>query len=338
MTKDKNLEKAGNCETSPTWLSWASHSTDPDLLRAVARNPNTSLKDLLRLWGLFPEEAIHNPVLTLWEFTGAKSVADKIPKDILLKIYQTWLFKTDAPVPESLISSDWRIYFMNKLNGSWHIPLHYFVRDVNSKVRLALLEKCLPQYFEKNGSARFPQNAVQSLVCDPTPGIIKALTIAVAEKWLVLEEENPAFWEKVARDFYALGVKNLDEHLSRWEVLPTDVIKAMADGAKPAIVANLALLRACPDALHEQWASDGDPAVRAAVARSTHIKSLQTSFLDDPSTKVRAALAMAKRTAFAESPASFNCAARDANRAPVKRALVRASPVSIRRSTVSGGK
>jgi hypothetical protein len=285
------LEKARDCETLPTWLSWASHSTDPDLLREVARNPNTPMEDLLRLWGMFPDEVIHNPVVTLWEFTGSKSVSHKIPKDLLFKIYQAFLSKSVTQIPETLISSDWRIYFIKNLNGSWHIPPHYFVRDINPKVRLVLVEKVLPQYFEKNGAARFPLDAVQSLLSNASPDLVKAFVLAVAERWLVLEEENPAFWEKAAREFYSLDGEGIREHLSRWDFLSTDVIEAIADRATPAIQANLALLRGCPDALHERWAGDENPEVRAAVARSTSIKALHAQFLEDSHHEVRAALA-----------------------------------------------
>jgi hypothetical protein len=43
------LEKAGDCRTEPGWLARAARSVDPDILKAVARNPNTPKRNLFRL-------------------------------------------------------------------------------------------------------------------------------------------------------------------------------------------------------------------------------------------------------------------------------------------------
>jgi hypothetical protein len=84
------LEMAQDCQTDADWLARASHWADTNVLKAVARNPNTPDKVLLKLWEKFPETILENPVITLWEFSSSKPIAERIPKKVLFFLIKTF--------------------------------------------------------------------------------------------------------------------------------------------------------------------------------------------------------------------------------------------------------
>jgi len=286
-----DLEMAKDCLTPPDWLARAARSSDEAVLNAVARNPNTPKRELFRLWMKFPEAAAENPVVTLWEFTSSKSVSSVIPKRILVSIYQGFLMQPGMSIPEALIPVEWRIYFLQSNDFEPRIPLHWFVRDPNVEVRLALLQRALQERFEKCGPAPFPLESIELLLADAPLVIQEAFACAVAKKWIAVEEDSVEFLEKTARHLYSLELEILHEHLSRWECLPPDLIAALSKHGAPRVLANLASLPRCTLADHEHLAMNDFPEVRAAVARFTRSSALQERFFGDPAPEVRAGLA-----------------------------------------------
>lgn len=282
---------AGNCLTPPDWLARAARSLDEAVLKAVARNPNTPKRELFRLWRRFPEAAAENPIVTLWEFTSSKSVASVIPKRVLVSIYQGFLMRPDACIPQALIPVKWRIYFLKSNDFEPQIPLCFFVRDTNVEVRLAVLQRALQEQFEKSGSVSFPLEFMELLLADAPLEILQAFACAVAKKWIAVGEDSVEFLEKTARHLYALEIEGLHEHLSRWECLPADLIAALSKRGGPRILVNLTALPGCTLADHERLAGNEFPEVRAAVARFTRSPALQERLFCDPSPEVRAGLA-----------------------------------------------
>jgi len=289
--KRAQLEMAENCQTEPSWLVWASRLPDADILKGVARNPNTPKKELFRLWEMFPETVTENPILTLWEFTSSKPVSSVIPKSVLFSLYQEFLLRRDLAIPDALIPTEWRIYFLKSDDFCPKIALHYFVRDPNERVRLYLLQNALKVSFKECGSAKFPLESVEELLLAASPAILLAFACAVAKKWLVVETDTTDFLEKTARYLHALGLDEMLEHLSCWEVLPTDLIEDLARCDKPAILTNLVALPRCTRAMQERLARHTFPEVRAAVARYTTYAELHEFFAADPNSQVRAGLA-----------------------------------------------
>jgi hypothetical protein len=286
-----DLEMAGDCLTPPDWLARAARSSDEAVLNAVARNPNTPKRELFRLWMKLPEAAAENPVVTLWEFTSSKSVSSVIPKRVLVSIYQGFLMRSGMSIPEALIPVEWRIYFLQSNDFEPRIPLHWFVRDPNVEVRLALLQRALQERFEKCGPALFPFESLELLLADAPLVIQEAFACAVAKKWIAVEEDSVEFLEKTARHLYSLELEILHEHLSRWECLPPDLIAALSKHGAPRVLANLASLPRCTPADHEHLAMNDFPEVRAAVARFTRSTALQERLFGDPAPEVRAGLA-----------------------------------------------
>jgi len=289
--KRAQLEMAGNCQTEPSWLAWASRLSDPDILKAVAVNPNTPKKELFRLWEMFPETVTENPILTLWEFTSSKPVSSVIPKSVLFSLYQEFLLRRDLTIPEALIPTEWRIYFLKSDDFRPKIPLHLFVRDPNEQVRIYLLQNALKMSFKEVGSAKFPLESVEELLLSASPAIHLAFACAVAKKWLVVETDTFDFMEKTARHLHSLATDEMVEHLSCWEALPPDIIEDLARCDKPAILTNLAALPRCPRAMQERLARHIFPEVRAAVARYTTCAELHEFFAADLNSQVRAGLA-----------------------------------------------
>jgi len=286
-----DLEMAKDCMTPPDWLARAARSSDEAVLNAVARNPNTPKRELFRLWMKLPEAAAENPVVTLWEFTSSKSVSSVIPKRVLVSIYQGFLMRSGMSIPEALIPVEWRIYFLQSNDFEPRIPLHWFVRDPNVEVRLALLQRALQERFEKCGPAPFPLESIELLLADAPLVIQEAFACAVAKKWIAVEEDSVEFLEKTARHLYSLELEILHEHLSQWECLPPDLITALSKHGAPRVLANLASLPRCTLADHEHLAMNDFPEVRAAVARFTRSSALQERFFGDPAPEVRAGLA-----------------------------------------------
>jgi hypothetical protein len=239
----------------------------------------------------FPEAAAENPVVTLWEFTSSKSVSSVIPKRILVSIYQGFLMRSGMSIPEALIPVEWRIYFLQSNDFEPRIPLHWFVRDPNVEVRLALLQRALQERFEKCAPAPFPLESIELLLADAPLVIQEAFACAVAKKWIAVEEDSVEFLEKTARHLYSLELEILHEHLSRWECLPPDLIAALSKHGAPRVLANLTSLPRCTLADHEHLAMNDFPEVRAAVARFTRSSALQERFFGDPAPEVRAGLA-----------------------------------------------
>jgi hypothetical protein len=285
------LEKAGDCQTESGWLARASRSSDPDVLKAVARNPNTPKRDLFRLWEMYPETVLQNPILTLWEFTSSKPVASQIPKAVLFSLYQNFLLRRDLSMPEALIPAEWRIFFMKSDDFRPKIALHYFVRDPNERVRLHLLREALEASFQEVGPAEFPLESLQELLQGASRAIKLAFAHAVAMKWLVVEPNAVEFLVETARHFHSLGLDGMIEHLSCWEPLPPDLIEELSQCDRPAILANLAALPRCPHALHERLAAHIFPEVRTAVAQFTTCAELQERLAGDSDSKVRAGVA-----------------------------------------------
>jgi len=286
-----DLEMAKDCLTPPDWLARAARSSDEAILKAVARNPNTPKRELFRLWMKFPEAAAENPVVTLWEFTSSKSVSSVIPKRVLVSIYQGFLMRSGMSIPEALIPVEWRIYFLQSNDFEPRIPLHWFVRDPNVEVRLALLQRALQERFEKCGPAPFPLESIELLLADAPLVIQEAFACAVAKKWIAVEEDSVEFLEKTARRLYSLELEILHEHLSQWECLPPDLITALSKHGAPRVLANLASLPHCTPADHEHLAMNDFPEVRAAVARFTRSTALQERLFGDSAPEVRAGLA-----------------------------------------------
>ena len=282
---------AKDCLTPADWLARAARSSDGAVLNAVARNPNTPKRELFRLWMKLPEAAAENPVVTLWEFTSSKSVSSVIPKRVLVSIYQGFLMRSGMSIPEALIPVEWRIYFLQSNDFEPRIPLHWFVRDPNVEVRLALLQRALQERFEKCGPAPFPLESIELLLADAPLVIQEAFACAVAKKWIAVEEDSVEFLEKTARHLYSLELEILHEHLSRWECLPPDLITALSKHGAPRVLANLASLPHCTPADHERLAMNDFPEVRAAVARFTRSTALQEGLFGDPAPEVRAGLA-----------------------------------------------
>lgn len=286
-----DLEKAGDCQTPSDWLAAAARSTDAEVLNAVARNPNTPKRELFRLWMMFPEAAVENPILTLWEFTSSDALSSNIPKKMLLNLYQGFLMRPGLGIPEVLIPVDWRIYFLQCIDFQPRIPLHFFVRDPNLKVRLALLQRVLQEQFEKCGPAPFPLESIELLLADAPLPILQAFARALAKKWIAVESGSLEFLEKTARHLYSLKPESLLKHLSRWECLPPDLITDISMRGTPRILVNLTALPRCTEAVYELLAGSGFPEVRAAVARFTRSTALQEQLFGDPSPQVRAGLA-----------------------------------------------
>ena len=291
VNDSSDLEMAGDCQTPSDWLAAAARSTDAEVLKAVARNPNTPKRELFRLWLRFPEAAAENPILTLWEFTSSDAVSSKIPKKMLLNLYQGFLMRPDLAIPEVLIPVDWRIYFLQCVDFQPRIPLHSFVRDTNLEVRLALLKKSFPHRFRESGPVPFPLESMELLLADAPLPILQAFARALAKKWIAVEEDSVEFLEKTARHLYSLNLESLLKHLSQWECLPPDLITDISMRGTPRILVNLTALPRCTHAHHEQLAGNEFPEVRAAVARFTRSTALQERLFGDPSPEVRAALA-----------------------------------------------
>lgn len=286
-----DLEIASDCMTPGEWLAAAAHYSDPRILKSVARNPNTPKRELFRLWGLFPEAVIENPIVTLWEFSSQGSVVSEIPKNVLFSLYQEFLKRPGLALPEVIIPIEWRIYFLKSQDVNPKIALHFFVRDPSEKVRLALLENALPARFEKFGPAKFPLESAEELLRGASPAIQKAFACAVAKKMIVLREQHTWFLEKTARQLYSLHGNGVFEHLACWKSLPPDLIDVISQMGSINILVNLASLPRCPQCVYERLARSEFPDVRAAVARFTPFVELQERLLRDPSVQVRAGLA-----------------------------------------------
>lgn len=286
-----DLEMAGDCLTPPDWLARAARSSDEAVLKAVARNPNTPKRELFRLWTKFPEAAAENPIVTLWEFTSSKSVGSVIPKRVLVSIYQGFLMRPGLSIPEAVIPLEWRIYFLKSNDFEPRIPLHCFVRDPNLKVRLALLQRALPERFEESGPSLFPLESLELLLADAPLVIQEAFACALAKKWIAVETDSVEFLEKTARHLYSLELEILHEYLSQWECLPPDLIENLSMRGAPRILVNLASLPRCTQAHHERLAVNDFAEVRAAVARFTRSTALQERLFGDPAPEVRAGLA-----------------------------------------------
>jgi hypothetical protein len=284
-----DLERAQDCLSPSDWLAMAAYSSDPNILKAVARNPNTPKNELFRLWGMFPQTAMENPIITLWEFSSQGSVGSEIPKNVLFSLYQEFLKRPDLPIPDVIIPIEWRIYFLKSQDVKPKLALHYFVRDPSEKVRLALLENALPTRFEKFGSAKFPLESAEELLREATPAIKKAFACAVAKKWIVLPNQDICFLERTARQLYSLD--GVIEYLSCWESLPPDLIDVISQVGSLSILVNLASLPRCPQCVYERLARSEFPEVRAAVARFTPSVELHEQLFHDPNVQVRAGLA-----------------------------------------------
>lgn len=291
MDASSDLEKAGDCQTPPDWLAAAARSTDEEVLIAVARNPNTPKRELFRLWMRFPEAAAENPILALWEFTSSDAISSKIPKKMLLNLYQGFLMRAGLAIPEVLIPVDWRIYFLQCIDFQPRIPLHFFVRDTNLEVRLALLKKSFPHRFRESGPVAFPLESLELLLAEAPMPILQAFARALAKKWIAVESDSLEFLEKTARHLYSLEPESLLKHLSRWECLPPNLITDISMRGTPRILVNLIALPRCKDADHERLAGSEFPEVRAAVARFTRSTELQERLFGDPAQEVRAGLA-----------------------------------------------
>lgn len=194
-------------------------------------------------------------------------------------------------IPEALIPIDWRIYFLQRSDFQPRIPLHFFVRDTNLGVRLALLRETLPQWFGESSAAPFPLASLELLLADAPVAILQAFAHAVAMKWIALEPDGVDFLEKTGRHLFSLDLETLHEHLSQWECLPSDLIEALSMRGGPRILVNLTALPGCTHAHHEHLACNEFPEVRAAVARATQSTALQERLFRDSSPEVRAALA-----------------------------------------------
>lgn len=288
---DSDLQKALDCRTSSEWLARAARSSKEDILQAVARNPNTPERELLRLWIKIPEAAVENPIITLWEFTSSAPFASRIPKKKLASLYEAFLMRPGLHIPLALIPIDWRMYFLKSNDFAPRIPLQFFVRDPEPEVRLAILQRALRVQSDKSGPVPFSLEFMELLLTDASPALQEAFACAMARKWIAVEPDSVEFLEKTARQFYSLKNESLVEQLSQWECLPPDLITAISLHAPPRILVRLVALPHCTIADHERLSTNDFPEVRAAVARFTRSTDLQERLFVDPSPEVRAGLA-----------------------------------------------
>ena len=161
VEKDVAIEIAKNPRTSSMNLEELSRYPDRMVRRQVAFNPSAPESLLRELWATWPEAILENPIIDVWELTGAAPLYKRLDQEGLWAWYHYLIRSGQHEKIEINIPENVRLGFPFK-----HRSLEYWLCEdpsVHVRIRLA-------------GASRYPEVQAR-LVMDP----VREVRIALAE-------------------------------------------------------------------------------------------------------------------------------------------------------------
>ncbi|SVE58568.1 uncharacterized protein METZ01_LOCUS511422, partial [marine metagenome] len=114
-------EMARNPATSPGNLEELSAHPSRKVCELVAQNPNTPEPVLKELWEFFPKSILENPIIDVWDLTGAVALWQRLPDPVLWGLYHHFMRANKVERIQGIIPEQVRLRFpiINKTLGYW---------------------------------------------------------------------------------------------------------------------------------------------------------------------------------------------------------------------------
>lgn len=288
------LAMASSPDTAPDsliiiWLK----SRSINVKHALARNPSTPVVALVRLWELDHGAILENPVVALWEFSKPGSTQKILPASLQYAFYQFLLECPDFEEHLNYVSEEEVVRMLVNNDGyRLKVPIHCVARDRRSRVRCALLQDTVRFESENIGRpVEFPVATLEALASDSSGPVLRALAVALAERWILPEPCDADFVIRLAWHLHSKGDPSISRPISRWPFLNEELVERLAVGADDELLADLAKHPKASVEFHTRLAGHDSEVIRAAVASSTTCEALQRRFFTDRNPPVRWGLA-----------------------------------------------
>lgn len=289
---------ASDPTTPPDILASLAKSSDSEVRRAVAENPNTPVEVLNTLWNKFPEALLANPIVALWELTEPAALQKNISLAACLASYNHLRkigaelapqIHTHAALKKALTHAfeqkDKRIFDQAPFDPRAEVRLMF--------LRIAKNDSSYARFFYEKA----PEAAWQGLSNDSDP----AVRLSFAE-WLrqavsnEMEKPTPSF-DQAARTLAATNQEDIFLELAKCPPIPADVVQRLALSNSQEIRSALSRCTNTPPESLEWLCKAPDESVRLAFAKNCQLPHAHTLLLSDPSLEVRASLAYNCRVA-----------------------------------------